>query len=272
MPELAELGVGTITGVTSGTVRLDLDSERGLTWATARLEDLTFELRYRPLGQRSERRITLANQQDLLLTYSDERLHVVTARLLSSTPGQRSKQAEFSVGGFLDPAGSDLSIRGNVPLGLAEFFLARRVRRISGSARADVKLTGPLTRIQGAGSLAIDQVVLELPGFDRRLQLPSGELLLAPGELRLTQLIFRVGRQQLMAWGRIGLEPGSLVKPETVDLKLEGGLDMGLVQLAFPEQFSFARGHARIELALEGPVRDPRARGLLSVGQSKKSG
>lgn len=267
IPELTQLGLGQIVGTTSGEVRLDLDSERGLTWATARLSELALSLSYRPRGKRTSRSLTLRNDQELLLTYSDDRLHVVTARLVSETPGKVGSQAQFALGGFLSRADSDLHVRGQVPLGLAEFFLARRVQRISGSVLADVKLRGPISALLAAGELELRGVRVRLPGFDLPIEVPEARLRLAPGEVSLPDLRLRVAAQELRARGSLRLAEGAVFRPETVDVRVRGDLHLGILQLLFPEQLSFARGDARIELALNGPVRDPRAQGDLRISR-----
>ncbi|MBK6848139.1 MAG: translocation/assembly module TamB domain-containing protein [Proteobacteria bacterium] len=276
IPELARVeGLETLLG---GELRVSADSVRGLTAATLRLAELDIALRYRPQGERQDRRVRLSNRDDLLLSYSDGRLQLVTARLVTSVPERGSwrpvaaaglEQAELAVGGFAGPQASDLRLRGFVPLALAEFFLARRVRRITGALTADLRLTGPLRALRPSGWLAARDVAVTLPRFERPLELPAARLRIAPGLLELSQLRLRLGRQELGAHGRLTLAPSLPFTPHAVSLRVDGDLNLKLLQLLFADDLSQAAGWARLHAEIEGPVADPRLLGEVVLGHAE---
>lgn len=276
VPELAQLGgLETLLG---GELRLSADTQRGLTVATLRLAQLEVGLRYRPQGERQERRVRLSNRDDLLVSYSDRRLHLVTARLVTSVPERGSwrpvaaggvEQAELSLGGFLGQQASDLRLRGFVPLGLAEFFLARQVRRITGALTADLRLSGPLHALRPAGWVVAREVAVTLPKFERPLELPAAKLRIAPGLLELSQLRLRLGRQELAAHGRLTLAPSFPFTPRTASLRVDGDLNLKLLQLLLADDLSQASGWARLHAEVEGPVADPRLLGEVTLGHAE---
>ncbi|MBW2731645.1 MAG: translocation/assembly module TamB domain-containing protein [Deltaproteobacteria bacterium] len=268
LPEFQRLG--KIRGFVSGRVAVDLDDQRGLTWVNARFSEVDLSMVYRPRGSRTRRAIRLRNQDDLLVTYNGNRAHVVTAEMVSSVPGKGKEQAKFSVGGFIGAKNSDLQLRGVVPLGIAEFFLARHVKRVTGKAVADVRVTGPLQRLNMSGRLRLDQVRIDLQRFDRAIEIPRAELRLTPKAAHLQRLIFRVDGDELTASGRLENAGGIAFGRQEhamYDLRVGGALNVRLLRLLAPDVFSHAAGSAQIDMRVKGMLADPQFAGELKIGR-----
>lgn len=266
VPELAK--IGDIRGLVTGRVGLDLDEKRGLTGIDTRLSLVDFTLRYRPLGQRQFSVLQLRNDHDLLVRYNGHRFQVVTAKMISKVIGRKSvPRAEFSVGGFVDTERSDLRVRGVVPLEMAEFFLARRVKKISGRASADLRLTGPLTALALAGKLQLAGVKVGIPRFDRDLELPVGELTWKPKSVTVDRLRLRVGKSELAVVGRIegteGLLAGRL--DGRYALAVAGDFNARLLRIIAPGAFSMASGQAGLRLEVKGKLDDPLVEGSVTL-------
>jgi autotransporter translocation and assembly factor TamB len=258
--ELRELG--DVRGLVTGSVRLDLDSRDGLTWADATFPELELSLRHRAPGQRKVRVVKLINQQDMLARYNGNRLHVVTARMVTRVQGDDRQQAVFTVGGWISPSQADMRLRGMVALQILEFFLRGRVKKLSGGAVANVLLTGPTSDLKLTGSLDLNRIGIQMPNFQQLIEIPHGQIKLVPGALVLSQLELRVGRQVLRATGKLDLQQ---FRPTTADLTLDGDLNMKLVELFFPEYVSLAAGSTWLKMRVRGPVQDPRFEGQLGV-------
>lgn len=268
LPELQRLG--NVRGLVSGKVALDLDDQRGLTWINARLSQVDLSMYYRPRGSRTRRAIRLRNKEDLLVTYNGNRAHVVTAEMVSSVPGQGKEQAKFSVGGFLGAKSSDLQLRGVVPLGIAEFFLARHVKRVTGKALADVRITGPFERLNMLGRLRLEKVRISMQRFDRPIEIPRAELRLTPKAALLKRIVFRVDGDQLAASGRVDSAGGVVFgrqEDAMYDLRVAGALNVRLLRLLAPDVFSHAAGSAEIDLRVNGMLADPQLSGELKINR-----
>jgi len=254
--------LGDVRGLLDGRVRLDLDAEKGLAWADARLTRTELFLRHRPPGSRRIQVVRLANDQDLLARFDGRQLHVVTARLLTTVEGKKGQRADFTLGGWLSSERADMRLRGKIAVELLEFFLAQRVRKLEGDATADIRLTGNLESPALDGGLRLHNVRIQMPKFDRAIEVPQGHVRLVPGSLRISGLQMKVGRQTMAASGKVYLRR---FRPTMLDLGLKGAVDFKLLELLFPEQISTASGSAAVSLRVTGPVQDPQLEGRLVV-------
>ncbi|MCC6749492.1 MAG: translocation/assembly module TamB domain-containing protein [Deltaproteobacteria bacterium] len=254
--------LGDVRGTASGRVRLRADAERGLTEADARFSELRLGMRYRPPGLYTVRTVQLSNRDDVVLRYRDGLLKVTDAQLVSSVPGRAVHDAEFVLGGWLSTRQADLRLRGRLTLKLAEFFLARRVRWVSGDARADLRLSGPWQAVKLEGALELAKVLVRLPKFDPRIEVPYARVQLVPGALRVPVIRLSVGGQELAAQGQLNLDR---FRPTTVEASVAGAVNVELLELFFPEQFTRAAGVVKVNARLAGPLADPRVVGSLRV-------
>jgi len=258
--EVRELG--DVRGVISGTIRLDADSKDGLTWADARLPRVELSLRHRNPGERDVTVVRLLNSEDILARWDGSQLHVVTAKLETRVKGQKGKQANFSVGGWVSPAGADMKLRGKVAIEILEFFLAGKVQKLTGDAVANVTLKGPLNDLNPTGTLDLRRITIAMPRFQRLIEVPQGQIKLAGGGLQVDKFKVRVGRQELAASGTVSL---TQFRPTSTDLLLTGDVNMELLQLLFPEHVSHSVGATWIKVRARGPVSDPQFTGQLKV-------
>jgi len=264
--EVRELG--DVRGLVSGTIRLDLDSKGGLTWADARLPQVEVSLRHQAPGERRATVVKLANTEDILARWDGSQLHLVTANLDTRVVGTKSKQGKFRVGGWISPSGADMELRGKVALEILEFFLAGRVQDLKGEARANVRVKGPLTALDLTGELDLRKISIQMPGFQRRILVPVGQIKLDDGGLKLDGLKIKVGQETLSASGTMALVH---FRPTTADLLLTGDVNMELLQLFFPEHISHSVGATWIRVRAQGPVNDPMLSGKLKVKRMEVS-
>ena len=260
--------LGDVRGVVDGRVRLDLDSEVGLAWADARFSRAQLFLRYRPPGTRKVQLIQLSNDQDLLARYDGRQLHVVTARLVTTVGNKDGKRADFTLGGWLSSQKADMRLRGKIAVEILEFLLAKQVKKLEGDATADVRLSGTLDRPKLDGGLWLHGVRVHMPKFDTVIEVPQGQVRLVPGSLRLAGLKIRVGRQEMVASGKIDM---NRFKPTMLGLSLAGEANFKLLELLFPEQISAASGAASVKINLTGPVQDPQLAGQLAIKRLEAS-
>ncbi|MBK8482259.1 MAG: translocation/assembly module TamB domain-containing protein [Proteobacteria bacterium] len=143
------------------------------------------------------------------------------------------------------------------------------MRRISGALTADLRLTGPLNALRPSGWLAAREVAVTLPRFERPLELPAANLRISPGLLELTRLRLRLGRQELSAHGRLTLAAAFPFAPQTASLRIDGDLNLKLLQLLLADKLSQAAGWARLHAEVEGPLGDPRLFGEVSLGYAE---
>ena len=258
--EVRELG--DVRGLVSGTIRLDMDSLGGLTWADARLPLVEVSLRHQAPGERRASVVKLENSEDILARWDGNQLHLVTAKLASRVVGEKGQQAKFTVGGWVSPASADMQLRGKIALEILEFFLAGEVQSLTGEALANVRLKGPLNDLDLQGELDLRNINIQMPRFQRRVLVPAGLIKLDEGGLKLDSLKVKVGQEVLSATGTLAL---AQFKPTTADLLLQGDVNMELLQLFFPEHISHAVGATWIKVRAQGPVRDPQLSGQLKV-------
>ncbi|MCA9672781.1 MAG: translocation/assembly module TamB domain-containing protein [Myxococcales bacterium] len=259
-PELRQ--AGDVRGQVTGKVQLDADAKHGLTWASARISQLFMLMRYRPPGSRSTRLVRLMTRDEMTARYDGTKLTLDTARLFSTLSGQRGDRAEFSLGGWMTAKDSDVQLRGRLHLGIFEFFLARKVRSIQGSARTNLAFSGPPSRPKLLGSLALDGVKVQLPRFDKAIEIPRGRLQLEPNALMVTTLPVVVDGQRLYASGKVTL---SAFKPERLQLRVRGDVNVAVLRLFAQRQLSHAAGSVDVRLLLDGPISNPSMRGRARV-------
>jgi autotransporter translocation and assembly factor TamB len=260
--------LGDVRGTVSGRVRLDVDALRGLTSASVDFSEAQIALHHRPPGERRERRITLSNQDALRAHFDGTKLHVDQAKLVTRLEEESASHAEFTLGGWLSSSAADMRLQGRVAMEIVEFFLAREVKKITGKALADVRLAGPMDNLTLDGKLSLGHITIQMPKFDRRIEIPGGDVRLLPGRLRIDGLSFRVDQSAAVVSGEVTLDR---LRPSTVDLKLAGDLSARLLQLVFPEQVSHAAGAVRVSLVAKGPARDPQFAGDLAIKQIEMS-
>ena len=260
--------LGEVKGIATGRFRFAADTVNGLTWADARFPSIQLEMRYRPRGERRARLIKLSNQDDILARYDGTQLHIVTAKLTSRVEGERGRHAEFSVGGWLSGERADMRLRGRVALEILQFVLSRRIKKLTGDARADIALSGPMHNLALSGVLRLQGAKIWMNKFDRALQINQAEIRLSPGKLQLKGVVLNVGKQRMTASGWLSLNHFS---PQNIDVKIAGDLNLRLLELMFPEQVSSANGSTRVKLRVTGPVRDPQFAGTMVVNRVELS-
>ena len=271
VPELQK--AGDIRGFLSGKVALDLDEEKGLTWVNTRLTRAEFSMRYRPSGRRTYRTLKLDNQDDVLVTFDGTALRVVTARMVSAVSGKEGTRAEFSVGGSVGRSTLDLGVRGMVPLQLAEFFFARQIRGVGGKATADLRLRGTIEDPRLTGQLELRGGTLRLPRFDRAVEIPQARIVAKQNRLVVEKLAVRVGRASLAIAGQLegvgGLLFGASETP-SLNLKIDGDLNMRLLRILAPSAVSQASGLARTSVVVSGLLDDPMIAGNLIIDKGQR--
>ncbi|MFH1130933.1 MAG: translocation/assembly module TamB domain-containing protein, partial [Pseudomonadota bacterium] len=255
---------GDVRGLIDGQIRFDADAERGLTSASVKLSKLRLWLRHRPLGSPSLRTVLLANRGNMVGIYQDGQFQVVEATLVPLMTHNLEQGGEFSLSGVVSPKKSDLRLQGKIALNVLEFFLARWVQKIDGEALVNVHVAGPWNRPELEGSLFLTGAVLHMPKFDEVIRIPSGKLKLkVPGSLELEQFEFTVGTDKFVATGQVSMD--DQFGPTAARLHLVGDLNMRLLELFFPEQFSWALGSVGVKLDVDGPVTDPSISGELEI-------
>ncbi|MCK5800394.1 MAG: translocation/assembly module TamB domain-containing protein, partial [Deltaproteobacteria bacterium] len=271
-PELSKLG--DIRGVVSGRLSADLDEKAGLRAVKARLSLVKFGLRYRPLGQRSYRVLEIHNEGDLAATYDGQRIALTQAKLVSAVAHDvKVPRARFSAKGFLGEKTSNLVLLGDVPLELAEFFLARRVKRITGRAVGEVRVTGPMIQLVPQGRLEVSKVAIRLPRFDRALEIPTAAVTLTRKALAFERFALKVGKRQLRVRGKVyGIDEiiDGHLEDGRYDLNLAGVFNARLLRLFFPRVFSMASGSASVAFDLRGPLTDPNLDGTVSLSKQHR--
>ncbi len=253
--------LGNVRGRVTGSVRMDLDSVRGLTWARAKFPSLDLTLSHRLPGEMNVRVIRLENKEELLARWDGKKLDVVTADMVTMVVGKKAR-ARFSIGGWISPSKADIRLRGDVALELLEFFLTPHIKRITGSAVANVNIAGPLKDLDLKGRLDLAKIKVHMPRWHQVIELPKGQVRLSPGSLNLSRLVLKVGPDKLKASGMIQLHQ---FMPKKLALQLTGVLNLKLLELAFPKHVSSAAGTSWVRLKVNGPVKDPMFSGDLGI-------
>jgi hypothetical protein len=269
VPELKQ--IGDVTGLVSGNVTVDLDEKRGLTWLNARLSQAALAMRYRPLGRRKAQILELGNREDLLVSFTDGRVHVVTAKMVSSVTGSSKKRrrAKFELSGFIDPKRSDLALRGSIPLELAEFSWPVPSSASRARPDVDVRVTGALLQPKIKGSLLLTKVKVQMPRFERALELPSGDYAQS-GKLQVKTLTLKTGRRRLKVSGAIHGATGILfgkADEAIYDLAMKGVFNMRLLRLFAPTTFAQAAGSALLSVKVRGLFEHPELSGELRLSK-----
>jgi hypothetical protein len=257
--------LGDVRSTVSGRVQLAADVRSGLTSASARLSRAALVLHYRPRGERRDRTVTLENDgEELAAHYDGKLLRLSSVRLVTRVSGEtrRAARAAVGVGGWLGASGMDLYIRGRLAAELAEFFLARQVRKLGGSALADVRLRGGYARPTLDGTLRLERISLSMPKLERPIEIPEGRVRLAPGKLRLDGVRLQMERSRLALAGEVTLER---LRPTASDLAIAGDVNLRLLQLFFPAQVSNAAGTAIADMRISGPIADPQLKGTVAL-------
>lgn len=256
--------VGDIKGQADGRITLDADTSRGLYYASVRLNQLSLRLRYRPPGSRNDRTARLTNRGPIVALWQDGVFDIKKSEFESAIPGRGDNSASFSMGGQLTGAKPDLWLNGRVSLAVLEFFLTRRVNRIRGEARADIKLLGTWKKPDLKGEFSLHGTSVKLPNFDQTIEIPEARVRLVPGALTLDLLQLRVGDHSINAKGELLLD--DRLRPDFVELNVDGEINMKLINLFFPSRVSQASGSAKIiKLKVEGLVNDPSIAGRIEV-------
>ena len=253
--------LGDVRGRVTGSVRMDLDAVRGLTWARAKFPALELTLSHRLPGEMSVRVIRLENKDELLARWDGKKLEVVTADMVTMVVGKKAR-AKFSVGGWVSPTRADIRLRGDVALELLEFFLTPHIKRITGEAVANVNIAGPLKDLDLKGRLDLNKIKISMPRWHQVIEVPRGQVRLSPGSLNLSRLVLKVGPDQLKASGMIQLHH---FMPKKLALQLTGVLNLKLLELVFPRHVSSAAGTSWVRLKIDGPVKDPMFSGDIGI-------
>ena len=253
--------LGDVRGRISGNVRLDVDAKQGLKWAKARFPGLELILRHRLPGEADVKVVKLNNTQPLLAQWDGKQLILEKTRMVTGVVG-RPVRGKFTVGGVLSPQQANMELKGDVALEILEFFLAGRVKKLSGKAEANVKLTGPLNDVVLKGRLDLKQIRIQMPRFHQVIEVPRGQIRLVPGKLMLSGLKATVGKDSIVASGELALEQFT---PRDAALKFQGNLNLKLLELVFPKYVSSAAGSAWVLIDVKGPLWDPMFDGKVGI-------
>jgi autotransporter translocation and assembly factor TamB len=254
--------IGDVRGTADGRIRVTVDARDGLTWADARFPKVRVTLRHRPPGQRRVREVRLRNKQDLLARYDGKLLHLVKTELVTTVSGNDKQRAEFTLGGFYGPKGTDVRLQGRVAVQILEFLVYKHVRKLTGEAIADVRLTGTAAKPRLTGNLQLKGISLRIPKFDQPILIPHGRVRLVPGFLQLAGLRAQVGKRAMVASGSLKLDR---FRPTIADLKIKGDFNFKLLELLLRKQISNATGAAAVQVHLTGPIWSPHVAGTLKV-------
>lgn len=257
------LELGDVQGVIDGQVDIEADALSGLTHFGARLSTIQISLRQpAEFFSRQKRSFQLINLDPLVVLYNGHELQLKPVRFSNQIQGPRKQKTEFSLGGRASLEKIDIWLKGRIMAELGEFFLASQVKRLSGDIFADIRVNGPLSDLNLAGQLLLRHIGIQLPNFERPIEVARGQIKFASGKMIFQQLTVKVEQSFLTASGEIEFQQ---LKPHNVQLAIKGDLDLKLLQLFFPEYISNAGGIAWTNLHIFGPILNPQFSGNLQV-------
>jgi autotransporter translocation and assembly factor TamB len=247
--------LGEVRGVASGKVDVAF-SASGAMHVAARLSELRLTAKVTE-EDGTPRHLALSNEDEVRIVYDGVRTRFDHLHM-------KSDQGELLVRGYLDPAGSDLEVRGTVDLELIEYFAHQYFNHTHGTTVANLRVRGPMKRPVVTGTLQLEKVVLDPVDFDHHIAIPGGLLTFNNDGVELRDFMVAVGEAQARASGRLGLRDW---QPTTMHLEVDGRVSAQLLELAAPRLLSEVHGGADVKVVVDGPAGNPNISGRVAVAQ-----
>jgi hypothetical protein len=254
LPQLAELG--DARGLLSGQVDLAL-APGGTPEVDLTLGQLELSVA-RPAGANTAAkaptpriggRLALRSLRPVRARVRGERI-TLDEVLLGTDGGQ------LKLRGALEGSAVEGAVEGTVDLALLRPFLAGQIDSLTGSVRVALTASGALPRPQLEGSVAITSpIVARLAGLEPELRVPSMQLLLAPGEVRLRDLALSAEGSTVSLGGAIRFD--EQFAPRSFDVRAAGELSARLLETLAAGAITEASGKVRLDARAEGTFEDP---------------
>lgn len=183
-----------------------------------------------------------------------------TARLLE--PVQlRGPNGVLTLDGSYAPTTVDVSLNGQVELGLAEFFTRRLIDGARGTALVDLRVTGDPKQPQVRGTVAIKDASFMPRNSETLVAVPSGTFRIDNQQISAQAVDVEVDGQTVELTGSMGLDHWH---PTTVTANLTGRLAARLLEVFANQQITGASGSAKIALDVTGRAMNPAIAGSLT--------
>lgn len=174
--------------------------------------------------------------------------------------------AEFRLAGGVRDDKLDMTLKGDIDLGLLQPYVREYVASVRGTLGVDVAVQGTLDAPRVAAVIEVgdnnSDVIVESTRQDAVISIVRGGVIrmtndyLSPtGLFVIVEDPYTGEKSRLSIKGGIGLID---FKPDQLALQIDGQLAGRLLTVVAPEIFSRASGNAEVDLALSGTLDDPR--------------
>ncbi|MBT8492852.1 MAG: translocation/assembly module TamB, partial [Deltaproteobacteria bacterium] len=167
---------------------------------------------------------------------------------------------DFSIAGGGSPTALNLDVEGAVSIALLKPYFQAQFEDLTGSVRAQAKLTGSFDSPRVTGSVLIDEVALKPVGQDTTVRVPAGKIEFANDQLSITGLSMVVQDDYSQERSELNISGGVKLadfEPRLWAIQIDGQLAGKMLLVVAPESFSAARGVADLSIALAGPGKTP---------------
>ena len=260
LPELAALGEGQ--GLASGQVRVDLEPGQPLQ------ADLTLSEFWASLARAGDvgpedpgaRRVEVSATQPIHVSIRGSEVVVDDVRLATTGGALHARGKLDGRTGTLEA-----TVDGHLDLELLQPFARGRVDHLSGDLDLGVAAAGTLEAPQLRGALNVRAPVHFRPaGFDTDVIVLGGTISLSPERARLSRLRVAVDGPVMELDGQVQLGAG--FRPESVDAHVGGEVSARLLGDFAGGAVSDAKGRARIQADVKGPLASPVVSARLGLG------
>jgi hypothetical protein len=260
LPELAALGEGQ--GLASGRVRVDLEPEQPLQADLALTEFWASLARAGDVGPEDPgaRRVEVSATQPIHVSIRGSEVVVDDVRLATTGGALHARGKLDGRTGTLDA-----TVDGHLDLELLQPFARGRADHLSGDLDLSVVAAGTLDDPQLRGALNVRAPIHFRPaGFDTDVIVLGGTISLSPERARLSRLRVAVDGPVMELDGQVQLGAG--FRPESVDAHVGGEVSARLLGDFAGGAVSDAKGRARIQADVKGPLTSPVVSARLGLG------
>jgi autotransporter translocation and assembly factor TamB len=169
-------------------------------------------------------------------------------------------EGQFTIAGFAGEQAIDLTVDGEVQLGLLHAFTHRYLDRVAGVAKAKVSIKGTAAAPLLDGRHTLAKVVVVPRGTEAELGVPQGAVTLRNNRVGIDELTLAVDDHKLTLNGSVTL---AAWQPSQLDLRLRGRLAARLFEVIAGAQVSGSSGSAGIAVNVTGTPQSPAIDGQL---------
>jgi hypothetical protein len=252
-----------IKGKISGKGNLKYESSQ-LPEANLEISKLEMEIEGKTspyLPDKKSRKIKLS--KTARLNYKNNRLKIEDFNLKGS-------DTDIKIGGFADSGKQYIGIDGKLDLELIPYFLTDNlISDMQGQLLTKMRINAESKGgISAEGTVYFAGNKIGFKEYEQKVTLRSGKLIFKDSKLFYDNIRVVLNEEEVIVKGVSQLD--KFLTPQDIDASIKGNVSIKLLDSFMPGSFYSATGRARVDIDLEGEIKDPVVQGKVLLEEDNR--